>query len=237
MHFKEWLYRSGRSIKTVNHYAGAVYGILTQISLTTGDRLELTGITDVATFDAQAAAIRATPLFADRNTKGNNMYGSALNRYREYLLALAKEDGVTLDIQEAVNDTKLTATERRTVIAARLGQGRYRADLIDLWHGRCSVTGYDDPRLLIASHIKPWYAADHQERIDPYNGLLLTPNLDKAFDAGLITFDCDNGRIALSAALRRPEALGIDPTMRLTHRCDATAAYLDYHRERVFIRC
>ena len=51
------------------------------------------------------------------------------------------------------------------------------------------MTGYADTRVLIASHIKPWYRATNEERVNPMNGLILTPNLDKVFDLGLITFD------------------------------------------------
>ena len=41
----------------------------------------------------------------------------------------------------------------------------------------------------LASHTKPWSACTHVERLDPFNGLMLTPNLDGAFDGGLVTFD------------------------------------------------
>ena len=36
--------------------------------------------------------------------------------------------------------------------------------------------------LLFASHIKPWSDSNNKERLDPYNGFLLTPNLDVCFD-------------------------------------------------------
>ena len=53
-----------------------------------------------------------------------------------------------------------------------------------LWGGRCAVTGLDLPLLLRASHIKPWRDSDNRERLDPYNGLLLSPSYDAAFDWG-----------------------------------------------------
>ncbi len=46
---------------------------------------------------------------------------------------------------------------------------------------------------------------DNKERLDPYNGFLLIPNLDLAFDNGLITFDKD-GKIMVSDALDKNDA-------------------------------
>jgi putative restriction endonuclease len=84
----------------------------------------------------------------------------------------------------------------------------------------------------VASHIKPWRKSTNHERLDPYNGLLLLPNLDKAFDLGYISFE-DTGRIMISGALEDEEALGVRVTMRLelhnNHR-----DYMTYHRQWVF---
>ena len=61
--------------------------------------------------------------------------------------------------------------------------------LMDFWGGRCPLTGITHPRLLRASHMKPWSACtDAAERLNVHNGLLLAAHLDAAFDAGLITF-------------------------------------------------
>jgi putative restriction endonuclease len=82
------------------------------------------------------------------------------------------------------------------LIKARIGQGAFRAKLIVLW-GSCAVTGYKDLNLLVASHIKPWSVSSNSERLDVYNGLLLVPNLDKAFDSGFISFK-ESGEIMIS---------------------------------------
>ncbi len=42
--------------------------------------------------------------------------------------------------------------------------------------------------LLVASHIIPW-SRNEEHRLDPLNGIALNSLHDKAFDAGLITFD------------------------------------------------
>lgn len=54
--------------------------------------------------------------------------------------------------------------------------------------------------------------ATHAERLDPLNGLLQVPNLDKAFDTGCITFG-KAGKIQCSPTLVEPEKVGISPIL------------------------
>ena len=54
--------------------------------------------------------------------------------------------------------------------------------------------------LLNASHIKPWAVCSDQERLDTFNGFLLSPTYDKAFDNGYISFN-DEGIILLSTEI------------------------------------
>jgi predicted restriction endonuclease len=89
--------------------------------------------------------------------------------------------------------------------------------------------------MLRASHIKPWRDATHLERLDPFNGLLLTPNLDQAFDLGLISFT-EKGDIVIAQALTTELqlALGINAQCRLRSLHDRHLNYLAWHREHVF---
>ena len=70
---------------------------------------------------------------------------------------------------------------------ARDGQGKYREQLLAQCP-YCPFTMISDERLLIASHIKPWAASIGDEKIDPFNGYILSPLYDKLFDRGFITF-------------------------------------------------
>ncbi|WP_144005858.1 HNH endonuclease [Helicobacter cetorum] len=79
---------------------------------------------------------------------------------------------------------------------ARMGQGEYRHKLL-LECPFCPFTMVNDEHLLIASHIKPWIKCDDKEKIDPKNGIILTPTYDKLFDRGFISFD-ENKRLLLS---------------------------------------
>jgi hypothetical protein len=45
-------------------------------------------------------------------------------------------------------------TEAKTLVVQRVGQEIFRAKLMEVWGGRCPLTGIDEPALLRASHIK-----------------------------------------------------------------------------------
>jgi HNH endonuclease len=66
--------------------------------------------------------------------------------------------------------------ESKALVESRLGQGRFRQDLLSLWSRQCAVTGLGVAELLRASHIKPWRSSDNVERLDQYNGVLLAPH-------------------------------------------------------------
>ena len=57
---------------------------------------------------------------------------------------------------------------------ARDGQGKYREELLEQCRF-CPFTMIADERLLIASHIKPWAASNDKEKVDPFNGYILSP--------------------------------------------------------------
>lgn len=137
------------------------------------------------------------------------------------------------DIGDLLSNTELSDTERAQLVLARIGQGNFRRNLINYWQ-RCPVTGCEEVRLLTASHIKPWSASLPAERLDPFNGLLLTPNIDRVFDRGLITFQ-DDGTLLCSSLLtdNTIEALGIQPGIRITLAAQHLP-YMAYHREHVF---
>ena len=54
----------------------------------------------------------------------------------------------------------------------------------------CPITGIDETRILLASHIKPW-KTDEKNRLNPHNGLCLNSIHDKAFDRGFLTITPD----------------------------------------------
>ena len=141
---------------------------------------------------------------------------------------------IMVDIESIYTDPVRGPTERETLGAARIGQGQFRQNLDRLWKA-CAVTGCLELPLLRASHIKPWRGSTDAERLDPYNGLLLVPNLDVAFDRGYISF-LDNGSIVISSRLDQTarEIMGIHQNLRLRRVAMKHRFYLEYHCREVF---
>ncbi len=128
-----------------------------------------------------------------------------------------------------------SAKDREAIVKARIGQGEFRKRLIRFWGG-CAVTSCDCMEILVASHIKPWRDCVGKEAIDQMNGLLLLPNLDRAFDRGLISFT-DDGQILMARALtdNLAKTLGINQDMRLRKILHYHHVYLKYHRQHIFM--
>ncbi|MBJ7574541.1 HNH endonuclease signature motif containing protein [Luteimonas sp. MC1828] len=124
-------------------------------------------------------------------------------------------------------------TERTREVRQRIGQDVFREALMDLWQGRCAVTGIPFPReLLRASHAKPWAKASDAERLDPFNGLLLATHLDAMFDSGLIGFGEDGVMLfspQLDLVVR--SHFGVHEGSRLRSVAPGHMPYLAWHRE------
>jgi len=138
------------------------------------------------------------------------------------------------DIENAKDELyEAPETIREALILARKGQGQYRAELIDYWN-ICSVSDVTLQSFLRASHIKPWRDSNNSERLDKYNGLLLNPILDVAFDKGFISFS-NEGKILISEALNGKEnELFISAEMSLKKVEAEHINYLEWHRRNIF---
>lgn len=146
----------------------------------------------------------------------------------------SREDQAVLnDVEEGLANPG--PTEREAVIKARINQSVFRNRLLQRGNC-CAVTGLENNKLLIASHIKPWSVCEPSERLDPNNGLLLAAHLDRLFDSGLITFN-EDGAIAVSKELceQDKQILGLDGGLRLRYPMSrAMERYMQYHRAQVF---
>jgi predicted restriction endonuclease len=91
-------------------------------------------------------------------------------------------------------------TQIETTVKVRRGQQFFRQAVLNAYDIRCCISGINIPRLLVASHIKPW-GKFPEHRLNPRNGLCLSALHDAAFDAGLITLD-GTLRLVLSKRLR-----------------------------------
>lgn len=135
---------------------------------------------------------------------------------------------------EIARDYKIPETEKQQLVKARIGQGLFREQLLSYWK-KCCLSGCELQNILRASHIKPWRVCSNAERLDVYNGLLLSPNMDTLFDKGLISFQ-DTGEIMISSLLSNAtlKSLGCNSSMRIATRRQH-AMYLVYHRENQFV--
>lgn len=70
-------------------------------------------------------------------------------------------------------------------IKTRVNQQYFRQIILSNYSSTCAISGIDIPELLIASHIIPW-SVNEKERLNPENGICLSPLYDQAFDKGLI---------------------------------------------------
>jgi putative restriction endonuclease len=140
------------------------------------------------------------------------------------------------EIIAGIKTLSLPATEKLALVQSRIGQGHFRDNLLVYWERRCAVTDLDLPRLLCASHIKPWRDSNNSERLDLYNGLLLGPAFDAAFDKGFITFGRD-GVMQVSGKLSdiQLNGLGIVKGVSLRKLENPHLPYLGYHYENIFL--
>ena len=144
--------------------------------------------------------------------------------------------------EEQEEDVKLDAsisnTQKEIIVKARKGQGVFREKLLEECPF-CPITLVNDERLLIASHIKPWAAPGitNEERIDPKNGLPLTPTYDKLFDRGFISFT-DDKKMMVSPWLSpmNQRRLNIYDGKSIPHLPlnAKRKIYMKYHRDNVF---
>lgn len=128
------------------------------------------------------------------------------------------------------------STEAERWVVQRVGQNLFRGALLDYWQGRCCVSALAVPELLRASHIRPWALCDTDEqRLDVFNGLLLSPNLDALFDGGWISF-LETGAMVFASSCPQNalELLGVTADTHVRGLKTEHLPYLEFHRDRVF---
>ncbi len=152
--------------------------------------------------------------------------------------AISSEIDAFKEVREHAAEYKtLAVTEQEQIVVSRLGQGNFRRNVIRLW-GSCSVTGLQNVSLLRASHIKPWKDSDNNERLTPYNGLLLIPDYDFLFDRGYISFK-DSGRVLVSPRLSpfARKVFDVRDDLQLRKVFPECIEHLEFHRSEVFEKC
>lgn len=145
--------------------------------------------------------------------------------------------GAVAEIESDEKCRDVPATTRMALVSARIGQGGYRLRMLRVWDGRCAVSGLGIPEALIASHAMAWRESDNHQRLDEYNGLLLSATVDRLFDQGLISFS-DSGQLLLKPGLSIEELrmCGLSSESRLRFVPARCRPYLRLHRQRFGFR-
>ena len=163
---------------------------------------------------------------------GNEETNKAVIQYIEsYEAKLNAEENAIMDFARP-----LEGYEKEALIKARVNQNKFRSLMLKKYHSTCCVSmcRVHTPEMLIASHIKPWSCCNNNEKVSPYNGLLLCPNHDHLFDEGYISFS-DSGRILISSTLDNDNRmfLNIMDTMTIDVS-EEMFPFLHFHRENIF---
>jgi len=146
-------------------------------------------------------------------------------------------DGLSDDL----SPQDFTGATRQVVIEQRIKQHFFRRAVLSSYRGRCCMSGLEDSRLLIASHIVPW-SRDKANRLNPRNGICLSAIHDRAFDKGLISIT-DDFRVVLSDDLRaRDEAfikaifLPLENNLiEIPEKFRPDPVFLAFHRTDIFL--
>ena len=139
------------------------------------------------------------------------------------------------EVEKEIGKKQLPKQKKEQLVNARIGQGAYRQKLLNE-SSECIITRVNDERVLMASHIKPWSISNDNEKIDPNNGLILTPTYDKLFDQGFISFT-DDGNIMISPYISplNIKKLNLSPNKKYNlPKSTKRFSYLIYHRENIF---
>lgn len=142
---------------------------------------------------------------------------------------------VIREIYKDVEQFKEEETDAISVVTSRKGQGKFKNRLLGTMRS-CPFTNISEPILLRASHAKPWSMSSNLERLDGFNGLLLTPTYDVLFDRGLISFE-DDGTLIVSSLVSREIInklrLVAGETYNIANETGERSRYLKFHRENV----
>lgn len=157
--------------------------------------------------------------------KGRRIDGNFLRQQDE-------QTDVNQIVQELENEN-LCGESKEAIIKVRVNQGVFRKKLFQHYK-TCCLCDASNPKLLIASHIKPWSVCNAQEKLDKSNGFLMCPNHDALFDQGWITFS-DDGKIIISDALSENNRLAFNLNENVTILLtEENKKFLRYHRAKVF---
>jgi hypothetical protein len=115
-------------------------------------------------------------------------------------------------------------------IVMRVGQPKFRRDLLSAYQNRCAVTGCDVPEALEAAHI---YHYQGPETNYVSNGLVLRSDIHALFDKFLLTIDSNTMTVVINQNLEHTSysnLSGVRITVPMNAQLQPNKSALDIHR-------
>lgn len=244
MTFEQWLQNmykqsNGNSLSenSIKHYKSGLMTISVDM-LNEGIINKTLDKMNLFELDYAISIIMNVNSFIKKDLKGNRMYSNALKKYRCFVYHNTnfKKQEIN-EIKKIKKDSTLNKTEKEALIKSRRGQGLFRSQLKRKYNSRCIITDVDISSVLVASHIKPWFICNNEERLSINNGLLLSATFDRLFDSGLITFKKD-GSLMVSDLVSQEniEKLHISDDAIYDIKYNPNMdCFLKYHNDIIFI--
>lgn len=163
--------------------------------------------------------------------KGNNNLAVNIEAY--YSLPLNTKTNFQVDEDYFIENAKAE-------IQIRIGQSKFRKEVLKNFNNKCALTGITELDLLRASHIIPW-SHDKKYRGDSSNGILFYSEIDSLFDRGYISLTDEleviatNNLSGLSANLREKISAIVGKKLSRPKK-DIKKEYLFYHREKILLK-
>jgi hypothetical protein len=216
MDFVEWMRSIDLSEKSVNNYANAIKGSLTNWAIRHGLTTKpISDISDVEELTVLIERLSRTTEFINRNGTGKGMYAAALSNYQKYLQSQyhgkpndygpyrKQVEELEADADEPFDPTGLKDARTRVLreVVQRRGQRKFRDELLEAYGGRCAITGCPVVPLLEAAHITPYLGPDTNA---VKNGILLRADIHTLWDLGLLAVDPNTGEVWVSPDVDDP---------------------------------
>jgi hypothetical protein len=169
--------------------------------------------------------------------KGSLFFNAGANRYYEFSPAqLAKIRG---GVEAESSDPHLKTGEKTGTTTHRIGQDAVRKPALSRYQNCCCLCGVDDPRLLVAGHIKGW-AKGKKQRGQPENVILMCLLHDGLFGKGLMSLKAGTYQLEFAEKALPIQTLKLVGKITRAFRGPTSAppseALLRWHRKHVFLR-
>lgn len=122
-----------------------------------------------------------------------SQYGNSNHDKEQKLKQILKIDN-DFDLENIEDDRKW----RQMEVVQREGQEKFRAELFQIYSGKCAVTQCDVPDVLEAAHITRYSGIDSNH---VQNGLLLRKDIHTLFDKMLLTIDANTMKVVIAPKL------------------------------------